>query len=155
MRQAQPTGKGPGRYRREKTSLIEFFDQFPNEQAAERWFAEALVSRSRAMPAGGRRSKPSPRFFTIDGTRLRGPPGRGAGVNTRCEHRRSLAGAVWPPSRELAAVGGPVLPLPLEDQVAHSRGGHGEAVDPTRAVANEAHFGEEPLVALEGVGTGR
>lgn len=41
MRQAQPTGKGPGRYWREKTSLIEFFDQFPNEQTAERWFAEA------------------------------------------------------------------------------------------------------------------
>ena len=29
----------PGRYWREKTSLIEFFDQFPNERAAERWFA--------------------------------------------------------------------------------------------------------------------
>ena len=44
--------------------------------------SSALVSRSRAMPAGGRRSKPSPRFFTIDGTRFRGPAGRGAGVNT-------------------------------------------------------------------------
>ena len=44
--------------------------------------SSALVSRSRAMPAGGRRSKPSLRFFTIGGTQFRGPPGLGAGVNT-------------------------------------------------------------------------
>ena len=55
----------------------------------------------------------------------------------------------------VAAVGGPLLLLPLEDQVAHSPAGHGEAAHPARAVANEAHFGQEPLVALEGVGTGR
>ena len=36
-------------------------------------------------PGGG--SKPSPRFFTIGGTRFRGPLGRGAGVNT---------GVSWP-----------------------------------------------------------
>ncbi len=34
------------------------------------------------MPTGGRRSKPSPRFFEIGGRWFRGLPGRGAGVNT-------------------------------------------------------------------------
>ena len=36
--------------------------------------SSALVSRFRAMPARGQRSKPPPRFFTIGGTRSRGPP---------------------------------------------------------------------------------
>ena len=35
--------------------------------------SSAQVSRSRAMPAGDRRSRPSPRFFAIGGTRFRGP----------------------------------------------------------------------------------
>ena len=48
----------------------------------------ALISRSRAMPAGGRPSspgggsKPSSRFFSHSDVQFRGPPGRGAGVNT-------------------------------------------------------------------------
>ena len=41
MERQRSTGKGPGRYWREKTSLIEFFDQFPDDEAAERWFMEA------------------------------------------------------------------------------------------------------------------
>ena len=35
--------------------------------------SSAPVSRSRAMPTGGRRSKPSPRFFSVGDTRLRPP----------------------------------------------------------------------------------
>ena len=34
------------------------------------------------VPTGGRRSKPSPRFFSLSGTRFRTPAGSGAGVNT-------------------------------------------------------------------------
>ena len=37
--------------------------------------SSALVSRSRAMPTGGRRSKPSPRFFALGTTRF-SPPAR-------------------------------------------------------------------------------
>ena len=39
-----------------------------------RWYgaaSSALVSRSRAVPTGGRRSKPSPRFLCVSGTRFR------------------------------------------------------------------------------------
>ena len=50
------------------------------------------------MPAGGRRSKPSPRFFTIGGTWFRGPPGRGAGVNTGVPWQRAIL-AVGVPAR--------------------------------------------------------
>ena len=37
--------------------------------------SSAVVSRSRAMPAGRRRSKPSPRFFRVGGIRFRSPAG--------------------------------------------------------------------------------
>ena len=52
----------------------------------------ALVSRSRAVPAGGRRSKPSPRFFAIGGTPFRGPAGRGAGLKTGVPARTAPSG---------------------------------------------------------------
>ena len=44
-------------------------------QAAVRGFAALRA----AVPAGGRRSKPSPRFCSSGSTRFRGPVGRGAG----------------------------------------------------------------------------
>ena len=57
----------------------------------------ALVSRSRAMPAGGRRSKPSPRFFSVsDGSFAAG--GRDAGLKAptgrtgRCSQAFPIAG---------------------------------------------------------------
>ena len=64
--------------------------------------SSALVSRSRAMPVGDRRSKPSPRFSTIGGTRFRSPPGRGAGQFSRWgrEHRRSLTGGTTAPAED-------------------------------------------------------
>ena len=40
-RQRSTAGKGPGRYSREKTSLIEFFYRFPDDEAVEKWFMEA------------------------------------------------------------------------------------------------------------------
>ena len=81
------------------------------------------------MPAGGRRSKQSPRFFTIDGTRLRGPPGRGAGVNT---------GPVLP-------VGAP-LPAAPSRWLAFRRGCIFTATGPAsgRRSPPEAGSGEEP-----------
>ena len=36
------------------------------------------AARRAAVPTGGRRSKPSPRFFLLGDVRFRGPPGRGA-----------------------------------------------------------------------------
>ena len=36
------------------------------------------AARRAAVPTGGRRSKPSPRFFFLGDVRFRGPPGRGA-----------------------------------------------------------------------------
>ena len=57
--------------------------------------SSALVSRSRAVPAGGRRSKPSPRFFSLGRTRFRGPAGRSAGLkgSTGRTAQRSRASA--------------------------------------------------------------
>ena len=54
------------------------------------------------MPVGDRRSKPSPRFFTVGKLRFRGPPGRGAGQfsRCRCEHRRSLTGGTTAPAED-------------------------------------------------------
>ena len=50
--------------------------------------------------ARGRRSKPSPRFFTVGGTRFRGPLGRGAGVNTGVPSRPAPPGPLAvPPDR--------------------------------------------------------
>ena len=71
---------------------------FHSKGAASPWHgatSSALVSRSRAMPAGGRRSKPSPRFFSVGETRF-------AALRAACRsegpHRetgqRSLAGGV-------------------------------------------------------------
>ena len=42
--------------------------------------SSAMVSRSRAMPVGDRRSKLSPRSFSFGSTRFRGPVGCGAGL---------------------------------------------------------------------------
>ena len=41
----------------------------------------ALASGQR-VPAGGQRSKPSPRFFAVGDTRSHGAAGRGAGVKS-------------------------------------------------------------------------
>ena len=49
------------------------------------------------MPAGGRRFKPSPRFFTIGGTRFRGPAGRGAGLKTGGPYPSRRSGLLRPP----------------------------------------------------------
>ena len=65
---------------------------------SSRWHgaaSSALVSRSRAMPAGGRPSspgggaKPSPRLFSLTDVRCRAL----VGARCRCEHRRSLVNA--------------------------------------------------------------
>ena len=50
----------------------------------------ALVSRSRAMPAGGRRSKPSPRLFSLGDVRFRAPLGARCGPEV---------GVPWPACR--------------------------------------------------------
>ena len=55
-------------------------------------------ARCRAPPGGlpgGRRSKPSPRFFPFGGTRFRGPRGRGAGPPTGRTGRRSHPHCPW------------------------------------------------------------
>ena len=40
-----------------------------------------------AVPAGGRRSKPSPRFFAVGGTRFRRATRDGAGLKTGVPYR--------------------------------------------------------------------
>ena len=63
-----------------------------------RWQGAAsppLVSRSRAMPAGGRRSKPSPRSFSFGSTRFGGPAGRAASCRTAPPHLASGSGLSW------------------------------------------------------------
>ena len=55
-------------------------------------------ARCRAPPGGlpgGRRSKPSPRFFPFGGTRFRGPRGRGAGPPIGKTGRRSHPHCPW------------------------------------------------------------
>ncbi len=64
-------------------------------------YAVSTASR-RSMPVGGRRSKPSPRFCSVGGTRFRPPPGG------RC---RSETGA--PPSARFCSVGGTRFRPPL------------------------------------------
>ena len=56
--------------------------------------SSAQVSRSRAMPAGGRRSKPSPRFFSLSEVRFRAP--LGARCRSERPHRENWAAWVSP-----------------------------------------------------------
>ena len=63
-------GKGPGRYWRENLSLIEFFDRFPDEEAAEEFVSAVL------WPDG-------PRCHRRDGDNVNEPGGK-APMRYRC-----------------------------------------------------------------------
>lgn len=80
------TGKGPGRYWRQKLSYIEFFDRFPDEQAAEEFVSSVLWPDGPRCPRcngdnvyepGGKapmkyRCRPCRRYFSLrSGTVMR------------------------------------------------------------------------------------
>ena len=53
--------KGPGKSYRTGLSLMEAFDRFPDDAAAERWFVEARWGRRAHMPALREHQRPDGR----------------------------------------------------------------------------------------------